>query len=252
MITPETASVVEKAKENRLSYLASIPIASFNDEPNIDEDNENEKHQPKRKSTTNVRFNLPSSKIISQKKPILAKDFLHNFPLLRALVEEALALQQHQYDIPISVRHIIFDKRPHSAVQQKQNSIRSKSATNIRSIRTKSAIVTRNLNNTRRLYPPSPKINQMIVTKNEVRHLVDRLSKPKVNKRVQRELALINQDMTSQESVITTSHHPSKPVSTSVCHFYVRQSLFFFSIVNKYSTKISTFLSYNTCSSFNG
>ena len=52
----------------------------------------------------------------------------------------------------------MFDERPHSAMQQrqkilKQNPIRPKSTTNVR---TKSVIVTRNINNTRRLYPPPP------------------------------------------------------------------------------------------------
>ena len=135
MMTPATTKVV---KENRLSYLASIPIDSFDDQPTI----ENEKQEPKRKSISNVRFNLPSSPKIIPKQQILAKDFLHNFPLLRSLVEEALALQQYQYDIPISIRNIIFNERPQSAVEQrqiniKQNPIRPKSATNIR---TKSVI----------------------------------------------------------------------------------------------------------------
>jgi hypothetical protein len=263
MITPATTKIVEEAKENRLSYLASIPIASFDDQSNVIDD-ENEKHQLKRKSTSNVRFNLPSPTVISQTKIIqkqqtLAKDFLHNFPLLRSLVEEALALQQHQYDMSIPVRHVIFDERSHSAMQQrqkilKQNPIRPKSTTNVRSIRTKSVIVARNINNTRRLYPPPPsKTNQMIVTKNDVRHLVDRLSKPKFNRRVERELALINQDMPNQEPSIITPHHPSKP---TVCHVffrvYIRQCLSFFSIVNKYCAKTNTFVRYNTCSSFNG
>jgi len=231
MITPTTTKMVEEAKENRLSYLASIPIASFDDKPNIDDDDdENEKHQSKRKSTSN----LPSSSspaVISRRKIIpkkqtLAKDFLQNFPLLRSLVEEALALQQHQYDMPISVRHVMFNERPHSVVQQrqkilKQTPIRPKSATNVRSIRTKSVIVTRNINNTRRLYPPPPKTNQMIVTKNEVRQLVDRLSKPKFNKRVERELALINQEMPIQEPIIITPRHPSKLISTSVYHLFL-------------------------------
>jgi hypothetical protein len=227
-----TTKVIEEAKENRLSYLASIPIASFDDQLDVKDDDE---HQPETSSTSNVRFNLPSStttttKVISQtktipKQPTLAKDFLQNFPLLRSLVEEALALQQHQYDLPV------FDGRPQSAVQQrqkliKQSLIRPKSATHVRSIRTKSVIVTKNINNTRRLYPPL-KTNQMIVTKNEVRQLVDRLSKPKFNKRVERELALVNQDMPVQEPVIITPRQPSKP--TSVCYrLCIRHSLFIF------------------------
>ncbi|CAF4669507.1 unnamed protein product [Rotaria sp. Silwood1] len=232
MITPASTEDIEQAKENRLSYLASIPIVSFDDESNIkdddDGDDENEKRQLKRKSTGNVRFNLSSSlpsKAINRttmipKKPTLAKDFLHNFPLLRSLVEEALALQQHQYDISTSVRHVMFDDRPHSAVQQKQNSskqipVRPKSAMNVRTIRTKSVIVTRNIINTRRLYPPSSKTNKMIVTKNDVRDLVDRLSKPKFNKRVEREIASIDQDLPTQELVIKTPRISSKQTNTT-------------------------------------
>ena len=197
MITPSTTKVIEEAKENRLSYLASIPIASF-----IDDDDENEKQQPTRKSTT-----LISPTIIIPKQQILAKDFLHNFPLLRSLVEEALALQQHHNNMPI------FDQRPHSAVQQKQSSIRPKSAMNSRSIRAKSVIIPRNINNTRRLYPPPPKTTQMMVTKNDVRNFVDRLSKPKLNKRVGREMA-----STDQEPVIASPRPSSKPIPISVCH----------------------------------
>jgi len=77
----------------------------------------------------------------------------------------------------------------------------------------------------------------MIVTKNEVRQLVDRLSKPKFNKRVERELASINQDMPIQEPVIITSRHPSKSIATSSTNT---------------AQKKTTFLWYNTCSSFNG
>ncbi|CAF3424662.1 unnamed protein product [Rotaria sp. Silwood1] len=232
MITPASTEDIEQAKENRLSYLASIPIVSFDDESNIkdddDGDDENEKRKLKRKSTGNVRFNLSSSlpsKAINRttmipKKPTLAKDFLHNFPLLRSLVEEALALQQHQYDISTSVRHVMFDDRPHSAVQQKQNSskqipVRPKSAMNVRTIRTKSVIVTRNIINTRRLYPPSSKTNKMIVTKNDVRDLVDRLSKPKFNKRVEREIASIDHDLPTQELVIKTPRISSKQTNTT-------------------------------------
>ncbi|CAF1227022.1 unnamed protein product [Rotaria sordida] len=220
MITPvSTKQIIEQAKENRLSYLASIPIVSFNDD-----NDENEKDQLRIKSTKNLHVNsspsLPS-KIISRttiipKQPTLAKDFLHNFPLLRSLVEEALALQQHQDDISTSVRHAMFDDRPHSVMQQKQNnlkqiSVRPKSAINVRTIRTKSVIVTRNLNNTRRLYSPSSKTNRMIATKNEVRDLVNRLSKPKFNKRIEREIASIDQDLPIQEPVVKTSHVSSKP-----------------------------------------
>jgi hypothetical protein len=203
-----TPKATDEAKENRLSYLASIPIASFDD--TISNDG-NEKQQPKRKSANNVRFNLPSPSIVPQtKQQTLTKDFLHNFPLLRSLVEEALALQQYQSDKS--------NERPHSAIPQrqtnsKQNSNRPKSATNIHSIRAKSVIVTRNINNTRRLYPPPPKTRQMLVTKHEVRDLVDRLSKPKFNKRLEREIASIDQDTTSQASP------PLKPTSVPV--FYL-------------------------------
>jgi hypothetical protein len=242
MITPATTKLVEEAKENRLSYLASIPIASFDDHQSNDDD---EKHQPKRTPTSNVRFNLPISRTkIIPKQPTLAKDFLQNFPLLRSLVEEALALQQHQYDLPISVG------RPQSAVQQiiKQSLIRPKSASNVRSIRAKSVIVTKNMNNTRRRYPPL-KTNQIIVTKNEVRQLVDRLSKPKFNKRVERELALVNQDMPIQEPV---TRQPSKP--TSVCYRLCMGCFFiyFFFLFDKGSFKTIAFLWYHACSSFNG
>jgi hypothetical protein len=224
MITPVTTKVVEEAKENRLAYLASIPIASFDDQLGVkgDDDDNDEQHQPEKTSASNVRFKLPLSrkttaisqtKLIPKQPPTLAKDFLQNFPLLRSLVEEALALQQHQYDLPM------FDERPQSAVQRRQklikpSVIRPKSATNVRSIRTKSVIVTKNMNNTRRLYPPL-KTNQMIVTKNDVRQLVDRLSKPKFNKRVERELASVTQDIPIQEPIIINSQQTAK--STKVC-----------------------------------
>ncbi len=47
MITPATTKVVEAARENRLSYLASIPIASFDAQSNEKEDADDEKSQPK-------------------------------------------------------------------------------------------------------------------------------------------------------------------------------------------------------------
>jgi hypothetical protein len=241
MMTPVNAKYIDEAKENRLSYLASIPIASFNDEIDLDDQNEDnnnkQKQRPKAKSGHNVRFNLSSTSpppppppaIASQtkkvpKQQLLAQDFLHNFPLLRALVEEALALQEHQYDIPIPIRRIMFDERPRSAEQQGQRKLkpsptRPKSATNIRSIRTKSVIVTRNINSTRRLYPPPLETRQMVVTKHEVRNLVDRLSKPKFNKRLERQIALAEQ-MIPIEEPVATPRLPPKPASAPVFLFF--------------------------------
>jgi hypothetical protein len=247
MMTPSTTKGIEEAKENRLSYLASIPIASFDDEPNVEDNDQNEKQRLRRKSTSNVCVKLPSTVISRTKQEKLAKDFLHNFPLLRSLVEEALALQQHQYDMPITTKPVIFDDRPHSAVPQKQSSIR---ATNGRLTRVKSVIMTRNINSTRRLYPPPPKKNQMVVTKTDVRNLVDRLSTPKSNKRVAREIASTHQD------IIPSPRLPSKPISISVCYpigiFILNNLYFVFTIVYKYYTKTRAFLWYNTCSSING
>jgi hypothetical protein len=254
MMTPINTKYIDNAKENRLSYLASIPIASFNDEIDVDDQDEDIDYKKKQQSKSghNVRFNLsspsppPTSTIVSRtkiipKQQLLTKDFLHNFPLLRALVEEALALQEHQDDLPIPIRRIMFDERPRSAGQQgqrklKQSPTRPKSATNIRSIRTKSVIVTRNINNTRRLYPPSLETRQIVVTKNEVRNLVDRLSKPKFNKRLERQIALAEQMITVEEPV-TTPRLPPKPTSAQVCHLFLvpnKSSLFFFSIANQY------------------
>ena len=237
MMTPANIKHIDEAKENRLSYLASIPIVDFNDELDIDDENEdniNKKQQPKSKHIHSVRFKLSSSQQQQQQQPtpppvsprsiqkpkqqLLTKDFLHNFPLLRALVEEALALQEHPHDIPIPIRRFIFDERSHSAGQQGQRQLkpsptRPKSATNIRSIRTKSVIVPKKIHDTRRLYPPSPDTRHMIVTKNEVRNLVDRLSKPKYNKRLEQQIAFAEQITTNQEPVITPRLPPK---STSV------------------------------------
>jgi hypothetical protein len=235
MMTPATTEYIDEAKENRLSYLASIPIASFNDEIIVDdEDEDNHEKQPGSKSAHTVRFNLPSSSSQSVKVPqtkiipkqqLLATDFLHNFPLLRSLVEEALALQQHQYDMPTPIQRIMFDERPRSAQQQgqrklKQSPMRPKSATNIRSFQTKSVIVTRNINNTRRLYPPPPSTRQNVVTKTEVRDLVDRLSKPKFNKRLERQIAFAEHVATVQEPVLTP-RLPPKPASAPVFHIFL-------------------------------
>ncbi|CAF2513510.1 unnamed protein product [Rotaria sp. Silwood2] len=232
MMTPVNAKYMDEAKENRLSYLASIPIGSFNDEIDIDDEDEDidnkKQRQRKLKSTHSVRFNLsssspplsslviPQTKIIP-KKQLLTRDFLHNFPLLRALVEEALALQEHQQNLPIPMRDAHFSERSHSDERKGQKNLkqiptRPKSATNIRSVRTKSVIVTRNIKNIRKLYPPSPDTRQMVVTKTDVRNLVDRLSKPKFNKRLEREVALVKQ-MTTIEETVPTPRLPSKPTS---------------------------------------
>ncbi|CAF4032551.1 unnamed protein product, partial [Rotaria magnacalcarata] len=235
MMTPTNVKCVDHAKENRLSYLASIPIASFNDDYDLDDEDDNNtvKHQqqPKSKTVHNVRFNLsssslsvrpsPSSAVVSQtemisKERLLAKDFLHNFPLLRALVEEALALQEYEQGKPVSIKRSDLTERANSAEQKRQenskpSSTRPKSAANIHSVRTKSVIVTRNINNTRRLYPPPPDTRQLLVTKNDVRNLVDRLSKPKFNKRLEREIALAKH-MTTVDEIVSTPRLPTKPV----------------------------------------
>ncbi|CAF1188202.1 unnamed protein product [Adineta ricciae] len=225
MVTPVNAKQFYDAKENRLSYLASIPIASFNDN-DIDSDDEDGKPQrPKEKTGHNVRFNLLSSPPITPRtqlpsKPnILTDDFLHNFPLLRALVEEAFALQQHQpHNIPIPLQRPIVAERPHSANQAnarkfKQSLTRTKSAAMVRSTGTRSVIMPRNTNNNRRLYPPAPsKTNQMVVTKAEVRSLVDRLSKPKFDKRFEREIARVEQ-MTPREEPSVSPRPAPKPAS---------------------------------------
>ncbi|CAF5197917.1 unnamed protein product, partial [Rotaria sp. Silwood1] len=54
------------------------------------------------------------------------------------------------------------------------------------------------IKNTRQLYPPSPDTRQMVVTKTDVRNLVDRLSKPKFNKRLERMLALVEDEESKQ------------------------------------------------------
>ncbi len=156
------------------------------------------------------------------------------------MVEEALTLQEHQYDIPMPIRRLVFDERPRSAAQQGQRKLkpsptRPKSATNIRSLRTKSVIVTRNINNTQRLYPAPLDARQIMVTKHEVRNLVDRLSKPKFNKRLERQLVLAEQ-MTTVEEPVATPRLPPKPTATPVFQlltfFYSEVSLIFFSIAN--------------------
>ena len=215
MITPATTKHIDDAKENRLAYLASIPIDSFDDGPDDGGQDENETHprQPKTKPTHNVRFNLPSSssekrpptRVASQQK-LLGKDFLQNFPLLRSLVQEALALQQSPQDMPTN--QIVFDQRPHSAAPQglrpaKQGALRPKSSTHVRSTRTKSVIVAKNMSNARRLYPQPPATRQTFVTRGDVRNLVDRLSQPKFNKRLERELAVVEQMIDLDEPIIT-------------------------------------------------
>lgn len=248
MMTPANAKNVEDAKENRLSYLASIPIASFNDEFDGDEEEADEndtnvkQRQPKSKAGHNVRFNLSSSsstlpppvsdsqtKAIPKQK-LLTKDFLQNFPLLRALVEEALTLQeQQQQGIFVSTQRTGLNERSHSAEQRryeqsKQSLTRPKSATNMRPFRTKSVIVTKKTDNKRRLYPPPLDTRQNLVTKDDVRSLVDRLSKPKYNKRLERELALAKTITTAEETVITP-RLPSKPTSVQVCYCYLTFSI---------------------------
>ena len=263
MMTPATTRVVEEAKENRLSYLASIPIASFDESLSVKDDPAvKEQRQTKRKSVSIIRTDLPLSKTTAvsrtktiPKQPTLAKDFLHDFPLLRALVEEALALQQHQEELPASIQYSMSDRRRHSAVPPRQTlrkgtPIRPRSAANPRSVRSKSVIIARTIPNTRRLYPPPSKTNPMGVTKNEMRYLVDRLSKPKVNIRVERELAVINQDTPAEKSLIKTPRQPSKPIS--VGYFDLRSSLFAFFVVGKIHAKTIAFLWHDTCSSFNG
>jgi hypothetical protein len=257
MMTPVNANYIDEAKENRLSYLASIPIDSFNDTIDFDdqdEDHDRKQKQPlKSKSGQTVRFNLPSTSPTPSPSPstipsgikrigqqqLLAKDFLSNFPLLRALVEEALTLQQHQDDIPVPIRRLMFDERPRSAGQQEPKKLKSsptrpKSAATVRSTRTKSVILTRNINNTRRLYPPPLDTRQLVVTKHEVRNLVDRLSKPKFNKRFERQIALAEQ-MTKVDEPITTPRLTLKPTSTTVCHLYllfIVNCFYYFSIGN--------------------
>ena len=232
-MTPATTNYAEEAKENRLSYLASIPIEHFTDDVGTDhssdEDENQLRHQRKVKSAHNVRFNLPSASMqgpanaprskAMPKQPLLASDFLQNFPLLRSLVEEALVLQNQGDGSSIPLTNMIFGDRPRSAAQQGQRKSkpspppRPQSATQGRSIRTKSVIIPRKPNtNPRRLYPPAPQARQMVVTKNEVRSLVDRLSKPKFNKRIEREIAVAEQMIALPEPPITPRPSP-KPTS---------------------------------------
>ena len=224
MITPKNAHYLDEAKENRVSYLASIPIASFNDDIDFDDRDEDDGHQLrqslKSKPTQNVRFNLPSSetKVAGKPQP-LARDFLSNFPLLRALVEEALTLQEHQSDVSSAIGRMIFSERPKSAGQQQQRArkpkpipTRPRSAASVRSL-----IVTRKQDNISRLYPPSRDIRQMVVTKHEVRNLVDRLSQPKYNKRFERQVAFAEQMTTVEETPSTPRPTPRPTTTTPVC-----------------------------------
>lgn len=233
MITPESTKFTEQAKENRLSYLASIPIVGFDEESNVEDvDDENEKYDSKKRPPSTVRFNLPSStpskafsvKKVHSKTSTLAPDFLYNFPLLRSLVEEALALQRCEYDLPSTVRHVMSNQRPHSAVPQKiknvkQSSARPKSVINIHPIRLKSAIVSTNINNTSRLYPPPSKTNNMFITKHDIRDLVDRLAKPKINKKSQKEMPWLNENISNQESTKVTSNSSSKFIISSSVYY---------------------------------
>ncbi|CAF0743467.1 unnamed protein product [Didymodactylos carnosus] len=175
---PSSPSSLEKAKENRLTYLASIPIASFDESKPT-------------KHPVNVHFDLrrheASEKSYSPTSH-LPKDFLHNFPLLRSLVQEALAIQQR--NIPQKKRlPLPITDRPHSADQQ------IKSTKRVKSPRIKSArVIVKQTDQTKRLYPlPS---SQSMVSKTEIRALVDRLSKPKFNKRIEKEILLIKQTPT--------------------------------------------------------
>jgi len=191
MMTPTTAKIIEETKENRLSYLASIPIASFdleNDENNTQSSvDKKEKSKLTRKISPNVRFHMPTSTTgrsqskTMLKKPLLGQDFLHNFPLLRALVEEALASQEQPFEL-------MPNERPQSAVQKRTKSPKQTL------VRAKSAIIPRNTSKT---------IQRTVVTKNDVRYLVDRLSTPKNNKPIERE-------QTTRQPV----RQPKTPVST--------------------------------------
>lgn len=231
MVTPKNAHYVDEAKENRLSYLASIPIASFSHDIDFDDQDEDEDHQLrqplKSKSGQNVRFNLPTPASTSSpgrkfdgKAQPLARDFLSNFPLLRALVEEALTLQEHQYDLPVPIGRMILGERPQSARQQRPRRskpipVRPKSAASAPVARVKSLIVTRKQDNISRLYPPSRDVRQMVVTKHEVRNLVDRLAQPKYNKRLERQVAFAEQNVTVEEVPGTPRPLP-KPTPTPV------------------------------------
>ena len=236
-MTPDNAKYIEQAKEYRLSYLASIPIASFADEFDDEkvDDNNNRYNQTKSKSAQSVRFNLPLSssppprsptipsttKVISKQRS-LTQDFLHNFPLLRALVEEALALQGYQRDMPTSFKSVISSERSQSVGQREQQKspTKPKSAIGVRSTGTKSVIVTRNINNTRRLYPPPPETRRMVVTKTDLRNLVDRLSKPKFNRKLEQQIVLAEQ-MSTDEEIARTLHLPPKSTSVLVFHLFI-------------------------------
>jgi hypothetical protein len=230
MMTPATSKYIDNAKENRLSYLASIPIDSFtgeleNDHTNDDDDNDNEhqvQQRSKRRSVHSVRFNLPSNVSasstslannsrtqITSKRSLLENDFLKQFPLLRSLVEEALALQQQQQDTSIGLKRMLANSRPCSATQANQRTLQSNptrphSAANNRSIRQKSVIITRkSKDDGHRLYPPPPSTKHMSMTKAEMRHLVDRLSKQKWSKRTEKEVKNAEQMLFLEEPSLT-------------------------------------------------
>ena len=248
MMTPVNANYFEHAKENRVSYLASIPIDGFNDEIDFDDQDEDHKHSPKQplksKPGQTVRFKLPSTQTpppaipsetrVVGKQQVLGQGFLSNFPLLRALVEEALTLQEHQYDVPAPLRRLMIGERPRSAGQQEQRKLkpsppRPKSAATGRSSRPKSVIVTRNTDKKSRLYPPPLDRRQLVVTKHEVRNLVDRLSKPKFNKRFERQVALAEQITTTTTEEPTTSPRlPPKPIPAPVGYPFLPSVLNYF------------------------
>jgi hypothetical protein len=221
VMAPSTVKRMNKAKENRLSYLASIPIASFDGDVNVEDDDvdrSEERSSPARKPTTHVRFKPPLSS-----PSALAKDFLQHFPLLRSLVEEALALQQqHHCQIPPSAERVIVSARPNSAAEQRQRplkqlSARPKSASKVRSM---SVIIPRGLNRSRRLYPPASRTKPTPVMKSDVRSLVDRLSKSREKKTAQQDRIVINDNKPAQEPLVTTSARRSiKPThaATFVC-----------------------------------
>ena len=261
MMTPATTNYAEEAKENRLSYLASIPIEEITNDHSSDEDENHLRQQGKAKSSHNVRFNLPSASTnvprakTMPKQQLLANDFLQNFPLLRSLVEEALALQNQQNGSSIPLPDMIFSDRPRSAAQQGQRKSQP-SPPRPRSMRTKSVIIARKpTTNSRRLYPPPPQTRQMVVTKNEVRSLVDRLSKPKFNKRIEREIAVAGQMIALPEPPVTP-RLPPRPTSAPVrSSFDLTSKGFFYSFLfsdhecqQKYHRPQTTpFLRDNTC-----
>ena len=211
MMTPTANQLVDEAKENRLAYLASIPIETYEDDGDFDP-----KQHRKSKPNQNVRFKIPPSSSIHISKPsILAKqtklpaDFLNQFPLLRSLVEEALALQQMPGDPAMPLAQYVFSTRPITTDQKdvrksKPSPPRTQSVGFIRSVRPKSVIHTRGANSkASRLYPPPTDTRQMVVTQAEVRHLVDRLSKPRFNKRTEREIAAAKQIIDVAEPIVT-------------------------------------------------